>query len=277
MVDRDHVALLDPRAEAYHAAIAPELGADGFAREHRRREPPGHRGQPGRIIAAYRLEQRVAGDPEGRKAMQHRAREAGGLGEFRIGMQRVGVAGQPVDQRHFRPGRQSRRCRPARARAAHAAAALSRSGAAEAAVAAAERGLLQGCEQAAARLVADLALRINQRALAFALVDHVENAGAPDHRALRRDRRVQHEALLAMHHLLPGDADLRPAQPIGGVALHHGEGRQHFEIFLVDEGELVGIERVLAETEAERIEHAILRAVRVLDVGDLQGQEFFGV
>src|SRR5664279_2282002 len=146
---------------------------------------------------------------------------------------------------------------------------------AEAAVAAAKRRLRQRREPATARLVADLTLGINQRAFAFALVHHVQDAGAPNHRALWRDRRMQHEALLAMHDLLPGDADLRPAQPIGRIALHHGEGWQHLEIFFVDKCEFVGVERILAETQPERIEHTVLRAVVVLDRGDLQRQQFF--
>src|SRR5450631_2421155 len=217
----------------------------------------------------------MAGDPESREAMQDRAREAGGLGEFRIDMQRIRIARQPVDQRHFRPGRKiANAVRSAlRQRMRRRGFAL---WSAEAAVAAAERSLRQGSERTAARLVADLALGINQRALACALVHHVQNAGAPDHRALRRDRLMQLEALLAMHHLGPGDAELGLAQPIGRIALYQSEGRQHLEIFFVDEGELVGVERILAETEAERIKHAILRAVAVLDVRDFQRQQFFG-
>src|SRR5665213_4375098 len=158
IVDHDSVALNNSRAEAYHARIfiiyAPKLGADCFAREYRRGKPPRYRGQPDRIIAANGLEQRVACDPESRKTMQNRARETGGLGEFRIGVQRVDVAGQPVNQRHFRPGSEiaytiRRACRQ-RVRRRHLA-----FGPAEAAIGAAERGLLERREFAPARFVDD--------------------------------------------------------------------------------------------------------------------------
>ena len=41
VVHRHHIALEHQRAEAHHVAVAPDFGADGLAREHRRREPPG--------------------------------------------------------------------------------------------------------------------------------------------------------------------------------------------------------------------------------------------
>ena len=64
------------------------------------------RGQARRIVAADAFEDGMAGDAEGGEPVQDRARKARRLGEFRLGMQRIDVAGEPVDQRHFRPRRQ---------------------------------------------------------------------------------------------------------------------------------------------------------------------------
>ncbi len=150
-------------------------------------------------------------------------------------------------------------------------------GSAEPAIGTAVGGLRQGRERAAARFVADRALGINQRASALALVHHIDDAGLSDDGALRRHRFMQHQALLAMHDLGPGDAEIRLAQPIGRIALHQRVGRQHFEIFFVDESEFVGVERVLAESEAERVEHAIPWAVAVLDRRDFQRHELIGI
>src|SRR5450830_1431468 len=80
-----------------------------------------------------------------------------------------------------------------------------------------------------------------------------------------------------MHHLGPGHAEFGFAQPVRRIALHQRVGRQHLQVFLVDEGELIRVHRVLAETKAERIQHAILRAVALLYSGDFQRQQFFNV
>ena len=50
---------------------------------------PAMRGQPRRIVAAERLQQRVAGDAEGGKPMQDRPRKARRLGEVGLGVQRI--------------------------------------------------------------------------------------------------------------------------------------------------------------------------------------------
>src|SRR5690242_21930499 len=72
VIDRHHVALEHAGAKARHLAVAPDFGADGLARIDRRREAPGHRGEPRRIVTAKALEQRVARHPEGGKAVQDR-------------------------------------------------------------------------------------------------------------------------------------------------------------------------------------------------------------
>src|SRR5690348_12056493 len=89
VIDSDCVAFDDARAEAYHATIAPYLGADGFARIDRRRKARLHAGELKRIIAADRFEDGVAGDAEGGEAVQDWTRKAGGLREGRVAMQRI--------------------------------------------------------------------------------------------------------------------------------------------------------------------------------------------
>jgi hypothetical protein len=84
---------------------------------------------------------------------------------------------------------------------------------------------------------------------------------------------VQCEACLAVHDLVPVEPDFRRAQPEGGIAELHREGRQRFQIFLIDEGELGLVHRVAAETEAERVKDRVLLGVLVLDIGDVEGEQ----
>src|ERR1700734_1442093 len=80
--------------------------------------------------------------------------------------------------------------------------------AAEAAIAAAERRLADGGDEFTGGFVGHLPLAENQRALAGALVDHLEDAGLADERASGLQRAVQGEALLAVDHLDLIDAGL---------------------------------------------------------------------
>ena len=72
---------------------------------------------------------------------------------------------------------------------------------------------VDGREQVAARLVDDLALRIDQRAPALALVDHIEDA-RPARSPCPRGAigACSAKPLLAVHDMRPGDAELRPAE-----------------------------------------------------------------
>jgi hypothetical protein len=71
-------------------------------------------------------------------------------------------------------------------------------GTAEAALAADEGGGGERRQQVPRRLVEDIAIGIEQRALAGALVDDLGDPGAADDRAARRQRLVDDEALLAV-------------------------------------------------------------------------------
>ena len=57
----------------------------------------------GRIVVGIGLQHAAAGDAVGAHAVQDRPRKAGLLGKLRIGVQRVAVAAQAVDQRLVRP------------------------------------------------------------------------------------------------------------------------------------------------------------------------------
>ena len=59
-----------------------------------------------RIVAAKGFQHRVAGNAEIAEPVHDRPRIAGLLGEGRLGMQRIAVAAQPIDQRRFRPRRE---------------------------------------------------------------------------------------------------------------------------------------------------------------------------
>ncbi len=131
--------------------------------------------------------------------------------------------------------------------------------AAEAAVGAAERGLRDGRDRCAGRLVRHLALAEDQRAFAGAFVDHLDDAQPSDHGALAGERPVQRDALLAVDDFEPIDAGVALARPEAGMAEHGAHGRQHFQVLLVDEGQFVLVHRIVAEPDAERVEHAVLR------------------
>jgi hypothetical protein len=107
---------------------------------------------------------------------------------------------------------------------------------AEAAVAAAEGRLRQRGETLAAVLIENGAFHVDERALARALVDDVDHARAPHHRAARRQRPVDRHALLAVQHLDPVYSGIEVADPEAGIAEHGRHGRQGLERRLGHEG-----------------------------------------
>ena len=56
---------------------------------------------------------------------------------------------------------------------------------------------------------------------------------------------------------------------------HGGHGRQHFQVLLIDERELVLVHRVVAEPDTERVEHAVLRLVDLLGGLDFERHQLF--
>ena len=69
------------------------------------REPALDRLEPRRVAAAHRVEQRPAGEPVGAQPVEDRLREAGQRRERRVGVQRVAVAVESVEQRLVGAGR----------------------------------------------------------------------------------------------------------------------------------------------------------------------------
>ena len=102
-----HGAVLLGRLEqrGVAAVLPPHRNRQRLTRQHRPAEPPGHGPEPGRVAVAQHLQQGPAGHPVGAQAVQDRLAEAAAGGELRVDVQRVAVAGQPVDQRLLRPGR----------------------------------------------------------------------------------------------------------------------------------------------------------------------------
>src|ERR1041385_6168868 len=70
VVQHNHIALDQARAETHNRPVAPHLGTDGLARVDRRRKPPCDRLEARRLVAAHRLQDRVTGDAEGREPVQ---------------------------------------------------------------------------------------------------------------------------------------------------------------------------------------------------------------
>jgi hypothetical protein len=137
--------------------------------------------------------------------------------------------------------------------------------------------LPDGRDRLAARLVGDRALHHQQRALARPLVDHVKDAMRRNDRAGCRRQPMQRQMLLAMHGHAVIDAGVVIAQQERLEAEHDRKGRQHLQVFLIDESEFARIERVLREADAERVEHHVLLGIAPLAVGESQPQQPVGV
>lgn len=56
---------------------------------------------------------------------------------------------------------------------------------------------------------------------------------------------------------------------------HDGEGRQDLQVLLEDEVELAAIHRIQPETDAEGVEHRILRRVGLFDRRNCEVEQFF--
>ncbi len=209
---------------------------------------------PGRIEVGIGLHHRAAGDAIGAQAMQDGPREARRLGHARIGMQRVAVARQPVDQRLVRLGGDVdagvRRALGHLMRLRRAV-----GGAAEAAVAAREGGPGQGGQLFAALGVGQHRLDIDDRALARPLVESAQHPAVGLDGGLGGEGLVQLDLLLAVHHhqIVDHLADRRPRAP----GDYRGHGRHGLQPALIDEGQLRLVHRVVAQADAQGIEHGL--------------------
>src|SRR6185295_10746222 len=103
VIQDDDVALGHEAAERKApVAFAPDLGANCLAGIDRRREPHVHALQPRGIVFAGELEQCVTRDAVGAESMQDGLFESARARNLGIGMQRVEIAAQAVDQRRLR-------------------------------------------------------------------------------------------------------------------------------------------------------------------------------
>ena len=102
VVEHDHVALHHAGAEGDALAVGPHLRADGLAGEHRRREAHLQALEPRRVAAAAGLDDGAAGHAVGAQPVQDRRLEAAGGRGLGVGVQRVAVAGEAIDQRRVR-------------------------------------------------------------------------------------------------------------------------------------------------------------------------------
>ena len=186
--------------------------------------------------------------------MQDRPREAGRGGEFRIGVQRVAIAAKAIDQRLVRSGAQRRGdvCSPLRQPMGRGARALR---SAEAAVAAGEHGGERGAERLAARLFANRGLDQHDRALIGTLVERADHHGLGHDGGCRRQRPVQGDALLAVHHHHQVEATVDDQAVIPGDHRRHGRHRR--QVPFEDERQLVAVHRVAAHADADGVEHGI--------------------
>ena len=257
--DHPAVAALGP-VQRLAVAGLPHLDREVLAREHRRGEPGLHRGEPGRVGSAERVEQGAAREPVRAQPVQDRSVEPGERRERRIGVQRVAVARQPVDEGLFGTGRVGDGVvgvavgrlvlRTARPRSPphppsprmNADITTSNSGSSE--------------SFSTQRAMASI-----DRALA--LVPDRGHLGRADQRARHRDLAVQVDLLLAVdEHRRVERADR--AEHRRRLRQHDGHGRKDP---LVDLHRVLGgvrqfesVERILAAADADGVEQRVLRA-----------------
>lgn len=93
---------MDPCAKRHFDAVTPDFRSDGLAGIDRRRKSQAQALQPCRVVVATDLHDCIAGHAKRTQTMQDRPIEAGRLGDLRIGVQRVGIAAQPLDQGRLR-------------------------------------------------------------------------------------------------------------------------------------------------------------------------------
>src|SRR4029077_5236958 len=106
VAEHDVVAGDDAALERNALALLPHLGADRVAGKHRARESRLDAFQPLRPALGARAQDRPRRDAEARRPVQDRPVEARGLGALGIGMQRILVAVEAVEEREIGRRRQ---------------------------------------------------------------------------------------------------------------------------------------------------------------------------
>src|SRR3990172_7050490 len=232
-------------------ALVPHLRDDRIAGEDDAGEAHVQSGEPRRVVVAVLTEYGAGGVSQAAQAVEDGRVVAGHLGEGRVDVQRVAIAGEAVD--HRLDGQRRHLDGPVGGPVRGLVAGLWAALAAEAAGAAHEdAGAVH--EQHLAALV--LRLRLDDDEGAFALIVDAGHLAAGGQLALRRDRPVEPDALLAVedHHRVYLDGAGEAHE--GGERRYHGEGREHLEVALIDEVQVRG-------ADAHRVQHHV--AVVVLE------------
>jgi hypothetical protein len=218
----------------------------------------------------------LEGDAVGAQAVDDGLVEARHLGEVRVGVQRVLVAREPIQEGLLRQGRGLDRAvgRAIRRLVARLGAGV----AAEATLTANEQREAVG-EQVLAGFVLRGRLQDHERRLA--LVVDLRNRARDLELLRRRDRLVDLDVLLPVEQhgeveVHPGDA--REAAH-GAERRDHREARQHLEILLVGVLELlrVGLGGARADAEAQVVEDHLILGVGRFAFGELRAPGLVGI
>ena len=125
---------------------------------------------------------------------------------------------------------------------------------------------MQSGQRVAGVRVDDVGVEVDQRAAADALVHDGANPVRGADRGREWQGPVQLEALLAVQDVHPVDAGRRVGVPELGPAEHHAlAGHGGLRAPFIDVGQLVFIERVRADAEAQRIQRAVSPVVALVD------------
>src|SRR6185437_11879751 len=237
-LDDGDVARLHLRLERNHVAVLPEFHGHGLAGVDRGREPRGMLPEGGGIIVGIGLQYTAAGDAVGAHSVQDRPRETGTPGEFRIAVQRIAIAAQPVDQRLVRPRRDLDGL-VGRAGRHLVRLGLAFRRAAEAAIAACKARCHQR-RQLLALVVPQHRLMPDYRTLVPALVEYVEHGGIGGDMRRCGERLVKGDVTFAIDHHDAVEIHLAGS---GAPGRDRSKGRNHLEGArrgggLIDEGEL---------------------------------------
>src|SRR4051812_19416138 len=102
-------------------------------------------------------------------------------------------------------------------------------GTAEAAIRAAEGGRCQRADDSAGLLVAHRAFSHHERAFVFAFIEHAHDFSLSYDGAIDRQRLMDREALLTMHHVATCDARVALRVPRAGISQYDRHRRKGLE------------------------------------------------
>ncbi len=241
--------------ERNHIAVLPQIHRHGLAGIDRRGEPRDVLSERGRIVIGVGLQDPAAGDAVGAHAVQDRLCEAGALGEFGIGVQRVAVAAKPIHQRLVRAGRDIDG--PVGRAGRHLVRFRLAFGRPAKAAVAARKTRRHQCRQWLALLVLQHGLVADHRALVLALVEDVEHARVGGDVGGYRQRLVEGDVAFAIDHHHP--VEIHFTGP-GAPGRHRRKCRHHLQRTrggdrLVDERQFLFVHRVGAEPDAMGVQH----------------------